>query len=373
MIAKIRDKAIGFLYRNFLKELFFLQDPEDVHDRMTGMGGFLGGNIITRNMTGVVFGYKNKILEQDVAGIHFKNPIGLAAGFDKDAHLTSILPKVGFGYEEIGSVTGEKCLGNPRPRLWRLKKSKSLLVYYGLKNDGCEVIARKLQHKKFIFPVGVSIAKTNSPDTANDEKGIIDYVKAYKTFSDANIGDYFTINISCPNAYGGEPFTTPEKFDRLMAAIRTVKSVKPLFIKMPAEMSFDIVDGMIEVARKHRVTGFISTNLAKDRNNEVIKDSGFPEVGGMSGKVVEDLSNAQVAYLYKRTRGEFVIVGCGGVFNAADAYKKIRLGASLIQLITGMIFCGPQVIGEINRGLASMLKRDGFANISEAVGVDNKA
>lgn len=372
MIGKIRDSIIGFLYRNVLKELFFLQDPESVHDRMTAVGSWLGSTAATRKLTGLCFGFQNKMLEQDVSGVHFKNPVGLAAGFDKDAHLTGILPGVGFGFEEIGSVTGEPCQGNPAPRLWRLKKSGSLLVYYGLKNDGCEAIAAKLRGRRFAFPVGISIAKTNDWKTVTDEQGIADYVKAYKTFVNAGVGDYFTINISCPNTFGGEPFTTPEKFERLMSAIRMVPSSKPVFIKMPAEMPFNVVDGMVEAARKYRVTGFISTNLAKNRDNESIKEKVVSENGGMSGKVVQDLADKQLAYLYKRTRGEFVLVGCGGVFNAADAYKKIRLGANLIQLITGMIFQGPQVIGEINRGLVKFLKRDGFTNISQAVGADNR-
>lgn len=371
-IGQIKDAIIGFLYRGILKPVFFLQDPEDVHDRMTAMGEFLGKYSVTRGLTSRFFGYQNKMLEQNICGILFKNPIGLAAGFDKDARLTQILPAVGFGFEEAGSITGQPCPGNPRPRLWRLKKSQSLMVYYGLKNDGCEAISKRIKDVRFKIPVGISIAKTNDQSSAVEQQGIDDYVKAYKTFVDAGIGDYFTVNISCPNAFGGEPFTTPEKFERLMSALRAISSPKPVFIKMPAEMPHAVIDGIIEVARKFAVAGFISTNLAKDRGNSFIKDSQVPVQGGMSGKVVQELSDRQIAYLYGKTKGEFVLVGCGGVFSARDAYKKIRLGASLIQLITGMIFQGPQLIGEINRGLAELLKQDGFPNISQAVGVDNK-
>jgi dihydroorotate dehydrogenase len=363
----VRNGALQFFYKQILKRIFFLGDPEDVHDHMTSMGKWLGGFGLGRWKTKFWFGYQNSALEQIVAGIHFKNPIGLAAGFDKDAQLTQILPSVGFGFEEVGSVTGDPCPGNPRPRLWRLKKSQSLMVYYGLKNEGCVAIAHRIKDLRFKIPVGISIAKTNSPKTAEEQAGIADYVKAYKTFVDAGVGDYFTINISCPNAFGGEPFTTPEKFDRLMFAIREVKSEKPVFIKMPAELPFSVVDEMVGVARKYRVTGFICTNLAKDRNNPAIKDSNVPEHGGMSGKVVQDLSDKLISHLYKTTK-EFVIIGCGGVFSAEDAYRKIKLGASLIQMITGMIFEGPQVISEINRGISNLLSNDGYKNISEAVG-----
>ncbi len=372
MIGHIRDSVIGFVYRKVLKPIFFMQDPEDVHDRMITAGRLLGSNSVTRGITGLMFGSSNSMLQQTVAGIKFNNPIGLAAGFDKNAQLTKILPSVGFGFEEIGSITGEPCPGNERPRLWRLKQSQSLLVYYGLKNDGCEAIAKRLKGRKFGFPLGISIAKTNNQACADEQTGIADYVKAYREFVSANIGDYFTVNISCPNTFGGEPFTTPEKFERLISALRQVSSQKPMFIKMPSEMPFNVLDGIIEVARKYKVTGFISTNLAKDRSNPNVHDKDFPSVGGMSGKVVEELANKQIAYLYKKTKGEFILVGCGGVFSAEDAYKKIRLGASLIQLITGMIFQGPQLIGQINRGLATLLKRDGYTNISQAVGVDSK-
>ncbi|MCL5666339.1 MAG: quinone-dependent dihydroorotate dehydrogenase, partial [Patescibacteria group bacterium] len=235
-----------------------------------------------------------------------------------------------------------------------------------------EKIVERLKDLKLKIPTGVSIAKTNSPETVSEESGIADYVKAYQCFINAGIGDYFTVNISCPNAFGGEPFTTPEKLDRLLNAITRIPSNKPLFIKMPAEMPLEDLDSMAEIACKYKITGFVSTNLAKDRSNGNIKDKNVPDQGGLSGKVVQEQSDRQIAYLYKRTQGEFVIIGCGGVFTAEDAYRKIKLGASLIQLITGMIFQGPQAISSINQGLAELLKRDGYKNIAEAVGTDNK-
>lgn len=365
---------LSLLYRKVLKPIFFLADPESVHDRMTGLGNFLGRHSVTRKITSSFFDYENESLEQTIAGIKFRNPIGLAAGFDKNAELAQIIPMVGFGFEEVGSITGEPCSGNPRPRLWRLKKSESLLVYYGLKNDGAVSISEKLKNSlkienyKLKIPLGISIAKTNCAATADEEVGIKDYLKAYRTFVEAEVGDYFTINISCPNAFGGEPFTTPEKLDRLLSVIRRVPSGKPIFIKMPAEISNEMLDGLIEAARRYHIAGFISTNLAKSRENEAIVDSFVPENGGMSGKVVRELSDKQIEYIYKKCGKEFVIIGCGGVFTAEDAYRKIKLGASLIQMITGMIYHGPQVVKEINCGLVNLLHKDGFSNISEAVG-----
>ncbi|MHB8871339.1 MAG: quinone-dependent dihydroorotate dehydrogenase [Candidatus Doudnabacteria bacterium] len=371
-IIKARNSVEGFFYRNVFKRLFFMFDPEYVHDRVTSIGIFLGKFVIGRSITELMFGYSNSALEQTVAGIRFKNPVGLAAGFDKNGRLTQVLPSVGFGFEEIGSVTGEPCTGNQGKRLWRLKNSQSLLVYYGLKNDGCEAISNRLAKLKFEFPIGISVAKTNDQNTVDEAQGITDYVKAYMTFKNKNIGDYFTINISCPNAFGGEPFTDPEKLDRLLRAIseKDTKRDKPIFLKMPAELSFDVIDRIIEVSRKYHISGFICTNLAKSRSNQNIKDQSVPDVGGMSGKIVSNLSDNLISHIYKKCGKEFVIIGCGGIFTAEDAYRKIKKGATLLQMITGMIFEGPQDISNINLGLVELLKKDGYRNISEAVGVD---
>ncbi|MBI2645342.1 quinone-dependent dihydroorotate dehydrogenase [Candidatus Uhrbacteria bacterium] len=358
------------MYTRILKQYFFLFDPEHIHESMIRLGKFLGSFSLGRGVTCIFFSYAHSFLEQDVCGIHFKNPIGLAAGFDKNAELTSILPSMGFGFAEVGSVTGEPCEGNPKPRLWRLKKSKSLLVYYGLKNDGCEVIAGRLKNKKCTIPIGISIAKTNCAATVETETGIADYKKAYETFVRENIGDYYTINISCPNAYGGEPFTDAEKLEGLLAAIDGVQNSKPIFLKISPDLSREHLDALIAVVDRHHIAGFICTNLTKKRDNKKILDTSVPDVGGMSGLVVRDLSDEMISYLYKKTRGRYVIIGCGGVFTAEDAYRKIRNGASLVQMITGMIFEGPQVISAINQGLVRLMKKDGFHRISDAVGAN---
>lgn len=352
------NRATQFFYANLLKPLFFQLDPEFVHNRITLVGQLLGSIFLTRGLTAAFFSYSNPILEQNILGINFKNPIGLAAGFDKDALLTGILPAVGFGFAEVGSITGEPCEGNPKPRLWRLKNSKSLIVYYGLKNDGAKKISQRLQNKRFTIPIGTSIAKTNSPDTVDTNEGIADYIKAFKEFID--IGAYFTLNISCPNAYGGLPFTDSKRLDLLLTEVDRIPTKKPILLKMSPDLSEIELDKLLAVIKKHRVHGFIATNLTKN--------SKVAEKGGLSGKLVENLANNQIKWIYQKTKGKYIIIGCGGVFCAEDAYKKIKLGASLVQLITGMIFEGPQVVGEINRGLVKLLKEDGYKNISQAIG-----
>lgn len=366
----IRDFLNHKLYVYFLRRIFFQIDPERIHNIMISFGNFLGKYSSTKRVTSLFFGYENDSLKQHILGLEFANPIGLAAGFDKDVQLTQILSEVGFGFMEGGSVTGESCEGNPKPRLWRLKESKSLLVYYGLKNEGCERIAGRLKGKKIIFPLGISVAKTNNEKTVSLEGGIEDYLKAFREMS--GIADYITINISCPNAFGGCPFTSREYLEALLSKISSARSSKPIFLKLSPNLAKEELDAIIEVSGKYGIDGFVCSNLTKDRRNGKIKDLDFPEKGGMSGKVVEDLAEEQIRYIFSSTKGRFVIIGCGGVFCAEDAYRKIRLGASLIQMITGMIYEGPQVIGQINRGLDRLLKKDGFVSISEAIGVDNE-
>lgn len=366
LVILIRNKLLHFLYVSTLKPIYFRRDPEEVHDVMIQIGEFLGRYAITRNITSLVFCFTHPMLEQNIFGMHFSNPIGLAAGFDKDALLTDILPSVGFGFEEIGSITGEPCQGNPKPRLWRLKRSRSLVVYYGLKNEGCEKVSARLHQKKFKIPIGTNIAKTNSPGTVETTAGISDYVKAFRQLVD--VGQYFTINISCPNTFGGELFTEPDRLDQLLSAIDLVPTKKPIFLKLSPDLKEEQLEAILQICKHHRVNGFICSNLTKIRDTEKINDEAIPSWGGISGKAVEDLSNAQIRFIYKKMGNEYAIIGCGGIFSAEDAYVKIKAGASLVQLITGMIFEGPQLISEINRGLVQLLKKDGFQSIVEARG-----
>lgn len=366
MWVRFRNKIIGAFYRGFLKKIFFQIDPEKVHDQAMRFGIFLGAHRITRALTRRVFFYAHPALEQTILGLRFANPVGLAAGFDKNGRLVQILPAVGFGFAEIGSVTGEPCAGNPKPRLWRLPSSQSLAVFYGLKNDGAEVVVAPLRGSQHPIPFGVNIAKTNSPTTVEIAAGIRDYAKALRAAQ--TVSDYITVNISCPNTFGGEPFTSPESLDQLLTELDRWPDGGPRFLKMPADISSAEIAALVAVANRHRVDGYICSNLTKDRTNPAITDSAVPEQGGLSGKVVSERANNLIAEIYRLTAGQKVIIGVGGIFSAADAYEKIKLGASLVQLITGMIYQGPQLISEINVGLVRLLRADGYENISEAVG-----
>ena len=373
---KIRNNIILLLYKNIFKKILFKIDPEKVHDHAIKIGQVYGSNILFRKITSLFFSFSDPKLEQNICNIIFKNPVGLAAGFDKNARIIKIMPGIGFGFTEVGSITSNPCDGNPKPRLWRLPESKSIIVNYGLNNDGVEVISKKLfkDRNKWEIPVGINVAKTNSLETNDIRNGIDDYINGIRFFLD--IGDYLTINISCPNTSGGRPFVDSDSLNLLLREVNGLDIRKPIFLKMPPDLSFDQVDKIIELAEQYNITGFICSNLTKDRNNSKIileELNKVPEgVGGISGKPAEEMTNNLISYVYKKTNGKKIIIGCGGIFSAEDAYKKIKLGASLLQLITGMIFEGPQVISQINLGLCELLKEDGFKNISEAIGIDSK-
>jgi dihydroorotate dehydrogenase len=210
---------------------------------------------------------------------------------------------------------------------------------------------------------------TNCQDTVNIHNAINDYAKAFRVMEP--LASYITVNISCPNTLGGQPFITPHKLDYLFDILDEIPTQKPIFIKLSPDLTDAELNELLDIVHKHRIHGIICTNLTKQKeNNPKVKDNFVPKVGGLSGKPVEEMSNRMLSHIYRREGKRYVLIGLGGVFTAEDAYKKIRLGASLVQLITGMIFEGPQVISEINQGLVKLLERDGFKSLEEARGVD---
>lgn len=370
-LHRVKSKSIKLYYQNIVKPILFRQDPEDVHDHFTKMGHLLGKFKFTQWITRLAFDYKNPALKQEIAGITFENPVGLSAGFDKDGHFTQILPDVGFGFMQIGSVTANSYGGNPKPRLYRLKKSQALIVYYGLKNDGVKAIIKRLLPLKQRFPLSFSVAKTNCDETADTDAGIKDYCESLKALEKTKLAQLYTINVSCPNTFGGEPFTDPARLEKLLTAIDALKIKKPIFLKMPINAAWKEFDALLQVAIAHGISGVVIGNLQKNYDDPAIKEA-IPShlKGGISGKPCEKLCNNLISKTYKKYGDKLIIVGVGGIFSAKDAYKKIKLGSSLVQLITGMIFEGPQLIGEINRELTTLLEKDGYTNISEAIGAD---
>ena len=335
----------------------------------------MGRFSLKRQIIATFLKIQNKKLAQNIAGIHFANPVGLSAGFDYEARLTQILPSVGFGFETVGTITNTSYEGNARPMLGRLPKSKSLMVNKGFKNLGAGETMRRMSKLHFEMPIGISIGRTNGKKNMTQKQSVDDVVKSFILFEKSRVQhSYYELNISCPNLYGDISFYPPQNLKQLLTAIQKIKITKPIFVKMPIEKGDKEVKEMLKIiAQFSIIKGVIFGNLQKDRKDPSL----YPEevkkfkVGYFSGKPTEKRSNELIKLSYRLYKKRFIIIGCGGIFSAKDAYKKIRLGASLVQLITGMIFQGPGLIGQINLELLDLLKKDGFKHISEAVGRDN--
>ncbi len=358
----------------FFRPLIFLIDSESVHETTTTLGEFLGKIKFTKYLIKKLFQTKNKSLNQEIAGINFENPVGLAAGFDYEAKLTQILPALGFGFETVGTITNNAYRGNPKPRLGRLVKSRSLMVYKGFKNEGIGKVTEKLKNLKFEIPVGISIGKTNSRTVQmTQNEAVLDILSAFKKAEKSNLKiSYYELNISCPNLFGSVTFYTPKNLEQLLLNVTKLKLKKPVFIKMPINLTDREVLSLLETTTKFPVAGVIFGNLQKDRKDKSLdreEVKKFPK-GNFSGKPTFERSNELIKLAYKKYGKKLVVVGCGGVFSAEDAYTKIKLGASLVELITGLVFEGPQLISQINSGLVKLLQKDGYKNISEAVGVE---
>ena len=346
----------NLMYTRLLKPIFFMIDPETIHDTMTKAGETLGKFAIGRWITRVLFGFQDPSLAKTLDGITFPGPIGLAAGFDYNGHLTQILPSLGFGFHTIGTVTLLPYAGNQKPRLGRFPKSQGLLVNKGLKSWGAVAVARHLEKLPLHIPTGISIASTNKLFDSTHEQ-LLDIIQSFHIFESSKVRHaFYEMNISCPNTFGGEPFTSPERLEMLLSLLDRVQLSRPVYIKMPIDQSEKLSTDLLTVAARHKIAGVIFGNLTKDKDNPALDPSEreiwSQKKGNVSGKPTWDRSNALLELTEKKFPGRFTLIGTGGIFSPLDLEHKQQLGADLCQLITGMIFQGPQLIGQINAWLA---------------------
>ena len=373
----MRGIATG-LYKWPIKPVLFANSPDAVHEAMVRSGWFTQKlPLVNRLMHATLAHQDTAVLGQHVFGLSFDNPVGLSAGLDKNAQLPPTMRAVGFGFATVGSITAEAADGNPRPWFYRLPKSKSLVVNAGLPNIGAKAIGDRISgYRNDLFehfPLVASVAKTNSPDTNTDETGVADYIAGLTTLRNNPYIAMFEINISCPNTFGGEPFTRPEPLEALLTKIDALNLVQQITIKMPINLTWEKFDELLKVIIRHNIAAVTIGNLQKDRHAVELKDE-LPESvpGNLSGKPTYDMCNELISKTYAAYSEKLTIIGVGGIFSAEDAYEKIKRGATLVELITGVIFTGPQLIGQINHDLAELLVRDGYANVSNAVGENHK-
>ena len=340
------------MYKKIFKPILFKFNPEKVHWFFINAGALLGSNFLTKFLVRVLYQYKGSDISKTIDGVKYRTPIILSAGFDYEGKLINILEDISFGGIEIGSITAKPYEGNPKPNLTRLPKTESIIVNKGLKNKGVDYLIKRLKkhqkNKSTDFVWGISIARTNCKETSTIESGIADYEYSFKRLNEEKVGDYYTINISCPNSYGGETFADPIRLEKLLTSLDKVDCNKPIYIKMPISISNSDYIELIDVIKKHRINGIVVGNLQK--NYKDIEDNVNDKEtfrGGLSGKPCRTRSNELIKLTRDVCSSEFTIFGCGGISSPKDAQEKINLGADAIQLITGMIYQGPSLIKKI--------------------------
>ncbi|MFA7309893.1 MAG: quinone-dependent dihydroorotate dehydrogenase [Candidatus Paceibacterota bacterium] len=358
-----------------LTPLIFLSDSEPAHDLVLDVSEFLGKVPGVPPLMRACFRISDPSLRTTVAGIEFDNPIGLAAGFDHEAQMPRIVDGLGFGFQSIGTVTNGAYEGNPYPRIKRLVKSRTMLVYKGFKSTGMSAVLRRIKGQVWRVPVGISIGRTNPLPEYTYPVAYADIVDAFTKARDSEIPfSYFELNISCPNMLKEVSFYEPEHLAPLLRKICALKLPKPLFIKMPIGLSDEGTKALLDTIMQFPVAAVIFGNLQIKRTDPAFDATELSTLakypGNWSGMPCQKRSDHLVKLAFNHVKGKLAIVGCGGVFTAEDAYRKIRNGASLVQLVTATVWEGPQVPAEICADLPALLKRDGFKNISEAVGVD---
>lgn len=360
------------LYRSLLAPLLFQGEPESMHDRAIRVAELAGRVPVLCGALKGLYGATDPSLVVDVAGLRMATPIGLGAGFDKNARAVRALGALGFGHLEVGSIAAERSDGNPRPRLFRLPQDEAIVVHYGVPNEGAQRVAQRLVDRPESPPLGINVVNTNkgigAPPAGEDEV-IADYLRSVRILQP--FADYLCLNLSCPNTEDGQGFfRKPQRLRLLLDGLREVGVERPLLLKVAPFPNPTALEAFLDAAMSAGFVAGVSVNLPAGKPAGLAMDvSGMP--GAVSGRPAEREANRTIRELYRSTDPErHVIVGSGGVFTAEDAYRKIRLGASLVQLLTALIYRGPGVAREINRELPILLARDGFARVSDAIGVD---
>ena len=308
-------------------------------------------------------GFHAKSLELSVAGLKFKNPLGLAAGFDKNAEAIKPLLEFGFGFIEVGAVTPLAQIGNPKPRLFRLKEDSAIINRFGFNNDGMHEVSKRLSKRPSNGIVGLNLgANKNSADRIND------FATVFKTCSE--FIDFATVNVSSPNTEHLRELQSDKELRKLLNEVSAgqddLKTKVPVFLKIAPDLEQEELKNIALVATDTRIDGIIATNTTISRNN--LKSSYQHEKGGLSGAPIFEMSTRVLAQLYSITEGKIPLIGVGGVFTGEQLFQKIQAGASLVQIYSALIYSGFSVTNKILRELDISLRENGFKNVEDAVG-----
>ena len=312
-------------------------------------------------------GFQDQSLHTNVKGLSFSNPLGIAAGFDKNAELIDPLLKIGFGFVECGTVTPMPQFGNTKPRVFRLKKDNAIINRLGFNNSGSEEISKRIKENNRKGFLGINIGPNK--DSTNR---VNDFLICFRKFY--NLADYITINISSPNTENLRDFHNQDELNSLIDKLKNEKkelnSNIPLAIKVSPDLNDDQINQVSKIIMEQEIEIIIVSNTT-DKNRENLKNINKLEKGGLSGKPIAKISNEAISKFYKILKDKTKIIGVGGVSNGEDAFEKITSGATLVQLYTGMVYRGPRIASKISKELIDLLKNKGFKNVSEAIGTKN--
>jgi dihydroorotate dehydrogenase len=363
------------MYR-FLRPLLFRLDAERAHDISLRTAELVQS--VAPSVVEPQYHFEDERLKQRLWGTVFPNPVGLAAGVDKDAKLVPFWEAVGFGFIEVGSVSAMAASGNPKPRAFRLPEDQALLNRMGLNNEGAASMAERLEagRNDRTRPLGINLVKTHDPGVMGDA-ALEDFRESFRLL--APQAGYVVLNVSCPNTSDGQTFEEPRALDNLLSTIFSEQRAPglevPVLVKLSPPVSERVIfdtrtEDIISVAQSHGVHGFIASNTASDRQGLDTPASTLDSLGdgGISGAPLANRATCLVRYLYRATDGEIPIIGVGGVRDTDSAYEKIQAGASLVQLYTALVYEGPGLVKQIKEGLVERLREDGHVSIEDAVG-----
>jgi dihydroorotate dehydrogenase len=346
------------VYKSLIKPILFTKDPEAAHHFTFDWIKRTFSLPIVSSVLKTSFSLDNPLLEREVFGLKFKNPVGLAAGFDKDAKLIDEMALLGFGFIEIGTLTPKPQGGNPQPRLFRLPQDEALINRMGFNNGGVEAAVERLRKRKTSIIIGGNIGKNK---VTPNEEAVNDYLYCLKVLHP--YVDYFVVNVSSPNTPNLRDLQEKEPLKALLHAVKTANDAydkpKPILLKIAPDLTNGQLDDIIEIVQETQIEGVIATNTTIDRS-QLKTDKATVEAigaGGVSGKVLSKRSTEVIRYLSTQSKQAFPIIGVGGIYSAADAIEKLEAGASLVQVYSGMIYEGPSLIKRINQGLLEHFKK----------------
>ena len=344
---------------NILRPLIFKFSPEVAHS--------LAIKALKLNNIPYTKPKDNHILETTFCEKKLSSPIGVAAGFDKNAEVYNPLFNLGFGFVEVGTITPKPQFGNPKPRVFRLEEDEALINRLGFNNSGSEQISKRIKENNKKGFLGINIGPNKDSKNRVD-----DYLICFRKFY--NLADYITINISSPNTENLRDFHNQDELNSLIDKLKNEKkelnSNIPLAIKVSPDLNDDQINEVSKIIMEQEI-GIIIVSNTTDKNRENLKNINKLEKGGLSGKPIEKISNEAISKFYKILKDKTKIIGVGGVSNGQDAFEKIISGATLVQLYTGMVYRGPRIASKISKELIDLLKNKGFKNVSEAIGTKN--